>query len=199
MPNLVFHTENHTYTLDGIRLPGVTEIIGRRYPYICHHGSTSDACEQCKYLRDLGHAVHAATAYSDRGTLEESTVDPAVLPRLNQWQRLIADFKPEVFAIEKIVHYKNFYMGTLDRVLVVEKRVILVDIKSGAKMKHHSLQTSAYAGAWNEMNQKKKINERWAVYLDGSDMPAKIEIHNKPGDFPAFLNLLSFTNWEMSQ
>jgi hypothetical protein len=197
MPNLIFHPQNHTYTLDGVIIPGVTEIIGRRYPYRCNHGGESETCPQCIYLRDLGTAVHAATAYHDRGTLDVSTVDPVIMGHVNQWRRFVASINPDVIAIEGAVHYKSFFAGTLDRIWCIKKRFTLIDIKTGAKMKSHILQTAAYAGAWGEMFPKQKINECWAVYLDGSEKSASIVVYKSPSDFQAFLSLLNFTMWEL--
>lgn len=198
MNNLVYNPANHTYTLDGILIPSVTEIIRRQYPYVCYHCNKADICPQCNYARELGDVVHLATAYRDRDTLNFDTIDKIVLPYLTQWTGLVNDLHPEVIAIEQPVHYKSFFAGTLDRVWFIKNRYILIDIKSGAKFKQHRLQTSAYAGAWSELHPKQKISERWCVYLDGEDKPAKIDVHKNAGDFAAFLSLLNFTNWDLS-
>lgn len=107
-----------------------------------------------------GQAVHAATEYHDRGTLDESTVAEEIRGYLEAWKKYRADtgYTPRLIE-QELYHPVYKYCGRIDR----EGR----DIKSGSFVKWHLLQGAAY----NELEVENGISvakREWqTVYLQG--------------------------------
>lgn len=115
--------------------------------------------------RDRGSAVHAACEYDDAGDLDETTVDPMVLPYLEGWRKFRKHAQPRWTAIEKRVSNETWrYTGTPDRVGTIGGKHVVVDIKSGAKDSWHRLQLAAYQGCMEDPFRF----ERWVVRLTGA-------------------------------
>jgi hypothetical protein len=119
-------------------LPHVTEIL-RDAGLISTEWFTEEA-------RDRGTAVHAAARYLDEGDLDRESLDPSVAPRLAQYEKFIAEVKPEILAIEEPVeHGLMKYCGTLDRRLRINGREAILDIKGIAASDWHGAQLALYA------------------------------------------------------
>ena len=120
-----------------------------------------------QWFMDRGTAVHAATEYYDKGTLDESTVAEEIRGYLNAWIKYRADtgYTPEV--IEKtLLHPVYGYCGKIDR--------NGLDIKTGGPAPWHRMQGAAY----NELEVEHSITTKreWkTVYLQ-EDGTYKIQI-----------------------
>ena len=129
----------HTYTWDGHRVPGVSEILKRAG--LIDHSWVS------RYGLERGHAVHLATHYSDDGSLDESTVDPAVQPFLAAWRAFRADLPAPILARERSYYdLAHGYAGTIDCVLGTPAVAMLLDIKTNSPPDYATVQIGAY---WN--------------------------------------------------
>lgn len=126
----------HTYRLDGRPIRSVTQILNDA-GIVDTTYFTPEAALRGKY-------VHEATQYHDEGTLDPSTVDPAIQPYLQGWIqfRALTGFKPAL--IEAKIWHSCGYAGTLDRAGWLNGRFVLLDIKSGAVAAWTALQTSGY-------------------------------------------------------
>lgn len=139
---LTFDAASHTYYLDGMGVPSVTQIL--RAMGLIDFSGVPDY-----YLlaaRDRGSKVHRMLHYYDDGDLDEGGLDPALAPYLTAYRRFRADsgFTPDL--IEHPVYSETWkYAGTLDRTGQMNGRPTLIDFKSGGLDKWVALQTAAYA------------------------------------------------------
>lgn len=154
-----FDEPSHTYTYAGVRVPSVTEIIG---------GGKPDCVSEDRWNRaaDFGTAVHKATAYHDRGMLDEATVDENISGYLDAWKRFVDTMGVCKFiSIERAVYsLAEWYAGTVDRVFELNGEVIIGDIKSGQKTAKTGIQCAGYGMALQEMTGI-QASRYWGVYL----------------------------------
>lgn len=156
-----FDEASHTYTYAGLRLPTVTEILG---------GGKPEFISQEKWDRaaDFGTAVHSATAYFDRGVLDEKSVDPGIRGYVDAWIKC-----REILGIEKFIEIERsvyslpyWYAGTVDRIFELHGKVIVCDLKTGRKYDRTGVQCAGYAMAYGEL-EGLYADEYWGVYLTG--------------------------------
>jgi hypothetical protein len=174
---LNFDDVTHTYTLDGRKVPSVTQamadvgIIDTEW-YKPEHA-----------LR--GKHVHEAAQYFDEDDLDPTSILPHIVPYLDAWIQFRKDtgFKPHL--IEQRVWRSCGYAGTLDRTGWLNDRYILLDLKSGGLPNWTGLQTSGYEHALVERILAKEIEApipqaRFAVQV------------KKDGKY----NLKEYTDWQ---
>lgn len=136
---LILDPKNHTYTWDGQKVLGVSEILER--------AGLADKSWVSLYGLERGIAIHLATAYSDAGSLDESTVDPAVQPFLAAWRAFRRDIPTPILARERGYYDPaHGYAGTIDCVLGVPAAAWLLDLKTNTPPSYAPLQIGAY---WN--------------------------------------------------
>jgi len=185
---LEFNSENHTYKLDGIKLPSVTQVL--------QGAGLSDFSkvnpELLKRAQSFGTAAHLACAFNDKHQLDMKSLDPALFPYLEAWILFKRDFGITDFKeIEKQVYSTKYqYAGCLDRLW----EDALIEIKTCTTIpKTTGLQLVGYQGAYEEM-YKVKIKRRICVQLlDGT---YKMEEYKDRTDFRVFTSCLSIVNWQ---
>jgi len=190
MSKIQFDKETHTYTLDGLKIPSVTQIISSV-------GMTNYSAIPNRVLENAterGSAVHRA--------LELLAVSPGYVPPdwvegyVSAWDSFKRVYNVMVLETERLVFHKNYmYCGTLDRVCTVAGEKYIVDIKTTAKpMPSHDIQTAAYALAYkSETRQKIK---RMCVYLhDWGEF--EFEEYSPKGQESVFLAALQIYNWKV--
>lgn len=128
---LTFDEEKHEYRLDGNLLDGVTTVL-RQAGFFPEYQPTDS-----EWFMDRGSIIHKVTELNDKGTLDESTVDPLIAGYLESWRKLGLKYTPGQIEI-KLCDPVYLYAGTLDR--------HDCDIKSGAPAKWHRYQLGAYWG-----------------------------------------------------
>lgn len=187
-PGLVFYEDGHRYNLDGRALPSVTDVIRDNRLGGDFSRVAPDVLERA---RQLGSAVHVALHYHDEGTLDEATVDPAVAPYLAAWRRFLAERQVAVVEMERRFADATYrFAGTLDRIVVVDGRRVLIDVKSGA-VDGADLQTAAYA----HLACEPATTRRWAVQLHPERLvPYTVHPYQNPGDWRIFLAALQLTH-----
>lgn len=144
---IAFDADTHTYTVDGVVIPSVTEICR----FLHYEAAYADKESRDRAAR-RGTAVHEATALIDYG--EEVEVDNEILGYVQAWRAFKRDYHVDVIEIERVV-FGNVYVddkphplcGTLDRVVEIEGKRYILDIKTGSKINKLALQAqlSAYA------------------------------------------------------
>ena len=129
--------------MDSATFPRVTSVIKA--------AGMIDATHFTDFARDRGTAVHLAAQLVLEGKLDRSSIDPAVAPRLAQFERFMLEARPDVEAVElEVVHHQLRYRGRLD---LLVRRVAgglvraVIDIKGPAKAAWHGVQTAAYQHA----------------------------------------------------
>ena len=146
--NIQFNEERHEYSVDGVIVPSVSEIL---------KPLTVDTVEKAKpWLRDIaadrGTRIHQATMLMDYG--EDVEIDADIEGYIKAYQRFLDDYRPKWEGIESIVYHDYFqYAGTIDRYGYIDGEKVLVDIKTGAYNKYTmSAQLGAYICALAKMN-----------------------------------------------
>lgn len=186
----------HRYYWMGQPVPNVTGVLERAGLY--NFGTATR--EQLEDARELGRAIHKVTELHDRGTLDDASVHPVLVPYLAAWRRFVAETEFEIELIEQRVYNTIYrYAGTLDRAGHMRlpawrgqaKSRALLDIKRGVPQRATGPQTAAYqycdGSTWRGC-------QRFAVYLQ-DDGTYKVEHHNDPNDWSVFLAALSIYNW----
>jgi hypothetical protein len=178
----VIRHPDHTYTIDGVKVPGVTTVI-RSAGYMNPGRYTAEA-------RNRGTYVHKVCELWDKGTLVLAKVEEWALPYLFAWRLFCQDtgFKSE--EIEYVVgHPTLMYAGTLDRLGDCGGENTLVDIKTGSAEAWHAVQSKAYA------EPVSSLCPRLAVYLSDNGK-YKVEEHKGFDDWPAFRAALDTWKWK---
>ncbi len=189
------NTENHSYTKDGIPVPGVTKVI-REAGLVDFSMIPADIMERAQ---KYGTATHLACELYDRGTLDDKLLDPLLRGSLNAWIKFRKDTGFVPLGIEEKVYSAKYgYAGTLDRRGMLHDIHSLIDLKSGADFgKATGPQTAAYENAVNEkLPFKQRIKKRYSVLLKENGL-YKIEPYEGKSDFSVFLAALTLRNWRM--
>ena len=127
MSVLEFQESTHTYTLDGVRVPSVTQILKPMYSFY----GVPDEVLQAK--AELGTNVHRACELLDNDDLDEDSEEglaalEPIAGYLAGYKKFKADKKPVVIANEqRLYHPLHKYAGTIDRrlaflILTAEQR-----------------------------------------------------------------------------
>lgn len=182
---LDFDEAEHAYTLGGVRIPSVTQVLsfGR------------DTSRIPRWTGLFGTLVHKACEYDSMGDLDESTLvaqeidgrmcDP--WPRLRAWRayrdrqrRKVTDVELRVWG--EIDGLK--YAGTIDVVWGADP-VVLDDLKTGQKRPgEHGPQVQAYS--WAYMHRADKdVRSAGCVYLP-AEGPAVREPYDSAAHFETF-------------
>ena len=137
---LTFDAESHVYRWAGQVVPGVTTILRP----LTDWSHVDPAVLQAK--AELGTSVHLACELDDKGELDDASVHERVAPYLSAWRRFRAETGASVTHNERQVYdNKRGFAGTLDRVLLIDGRSILTDLKTSATvMPAVGPQTAAY-------------------------------------------------------
>lgn len=184
MVDLQFDPAAHAYRLAGRPVPSVTQVLS-----ILQDWGRVDA-DVLARAAQFGTHVHEAVALHIAGTLDESDLDPALLPYLEDWKAFLRDTGAEVVHSEmRVASARAHYAGTLDIVARINGVLAVVDIKTGAVPRTVGPQLAAYAEAFNEMHGGKPIRQRRSLQLTGSGY--HMTRHDDPADLSVFLSALN--------
>ena len=136
-----FNESNHTYTLNGVIIPSVTQIMKP----LTDEAYKSIPENTMKEAANRGTKVHLATEFLDKFNIED--IDENLINYLEAYKKFKADYDPIVLFTElPVYHKKFFYAGTIDRIYSINGKFVLVDIKTTNEI-HKGLvavQTTAY-------------------------------------------------------
>lgn len=183
----VLRESDHTYWLDGKRVPGVTSILAPLCSFEFVKPEVLDAAAK------FGTAVHLACELDDLGTLDEETLDPALAPYLSAWRKFSLDHEVQWSLIEQTVYHPTLrYAGKLDRFGTVRDAPAMVDIKSTAAL-YPSIgpQLAAYLKA---IPGAPTLTKRLAVQLR-ADATYVVKEYTSALDFSAFASLVTLHHW----
>lgn len=189
---LTFDPVAHKYFWNGDPVPSVTTLLAPLYDF-----SFVDP-EVLKAKGMLGTAVHLACELHDQDNLDVESVDPAVLPFLDAWIKFRAerDFTPTLTE-QQVYHPQLRYAGTLDRTGMLDKKMGVIDIKTGASTPVHGMQLAAYSEAlradptWDGPKQL----TRWIVQLKADGTYAAAQ-YTDTADWSAFVGLINLAAWK---
>ena len=161
-----FDEAKHEYSVNGKRIPGVTEILSP----ITADGYSKINPAVLEHAAMKGTLVHDWCEMFDLGCADEF-MPSEIVPYCQAYADFIRDYRPEWEKIEEIVGYKSepddwWYAGRLDRCGYINGKRLIVDIKtiaSPSTKTHISVccQTAAYAYAVDNIASW----DRYALYL----------------------------------
>jgi hypothetical protein len=153
-----FDSVTHTYSDAAGKLPSVSEILSTVFK-IDTRFFTPESAERGKWVHDHCNLI-------DRGIIKRSDVVHENAGYLDAYERFGRENPYTVIDIEKVVCNKYLrYAGRLDRIIEIDGKNILVDLKTGQKQKYHKLQGAAYRMAYQDITGS-KIDSVWMLYLN---------------------------------
>ena len=186
MPELLLD-ENHHYTLDGKPLDGLTSTIAEA-GLMGNFGS--------EWHMDRGSKIHLATEYFDKGTLDESTVDPQIQGYLESWKRFRADQNYIPIDIER-----QFFNSVLLVGMTIDRLPGPCDLKSGSSEPWHILQISLHWSTLIGLGLKDMAKSPMDIYLDPDGGPPKIKLYSYlelKEAYQVYCSMLHFIRWRRS-
>ena len=179
---LLYTDKDHTYTLDGVIVPSVTQIIGEwkdvdiygtMYKVNVYSGQ-SVLADKFTAPAEFGRAIHKAAYLILTGQgLNWGKIDTALVPPVKQFQKWMLDHKvTPVLSEVPMASRKWMYAGTPDIFCNIKKNrhLCLVDIKTG-EYDMAGAQTAAYEPLYRELTEFRGLIDRYVLHLpkNGSD------------------------------
>jgi hypothetical protein len=186
---LTFDPVAHEYRVDGSRVPGVTSVLR---PLVDFSRVPADVLAA---KADLGRRVHLACQLHDENDLDETSVEPDVAPYLAAYRRFLAETGATVVENERQVFDRVWrFAGTLDRVMLLDGRKVLLDLKTSLVTPATvGAQTAAYLHALDDL----AVTRRAALRLR-PDGTYRLDALNDPNDWSVFLAALTLHRYAES-
>ena len=131
MAEFLFDEATHTYTLDGVVIPSVTEICA---PITCGKYPPVGVVQQAAAR---GTRVHELCALYDMDALPDE-IEAELVGYVKAWAAFCRDYKPVWRHIELPLYGEidpgQPFAGTLDRIGEIDGRTRVVDIKTAASL-----------------------------------------------------------------
>lgn len=198
--DVAFEPVAHEYRLpDGLRIPGVTEILSAVGVSVDFEGLASigrRVADAIDLKREIGHALHHDAHAYDDDDLEWSTVDPRVEPYLRAWVTFRENSRLTPTTRERLVYHATYgYAGTFDGIFEKpDGGLVLIDIKTGDPDDSGcQYQTAAYLAAYqHEHGLTSTLVDRWGVQLVPQRViPYRISPYTAWDDFARFQAFLT--------
>ena len=193
---LNFDAKTHTYSDSLGPLSGVTSLLSGAglidYSFLTE--SKRD------HVLDRGKKAHTLTEYYDQDDLVETNIDPQIKPYLESYKQ----FKREtpslkILGIEKFVrHPLQRYAGKFDRLVMIEGKLCILDLKTGELQPWTALQLEGYRQAW-EIEGGEKIHARYGLHLSKTGIFNKKKDfikYDDPSDAAAWLSVVTLARWK---
>lgn len=191
MGDLRFDPERHSYTLDGVAIPGITAVL--------RGAGLIDETWFSAASRDRGTAVHLATQFADEGDLDEGSVDPALLGYIAAWNAFKAEagftatYPPEILVGSPTLRYAT----QIDRVGTLDGGFLALNIKTGMPQPWHPVQTAGEALAFCEWTGAARIfNLRRASVQLSDDGTYRFHEHKNRRDYDVFRAARVVAQWK---
>ena len=168
---LEFNEETHTYYLDGIKLPCVSDILHIIFPNKYKGIDNQILSNKAHY----GSIVHKAIECLEQD-LEMPEMNIFQELSIEQYKKLKEKYNIEVLSQEQKVHYRELYAGTYDMEANINNIHSLVDIKTTAELdkEYLSWQLSYY-----EMAIGKRFKKLYCLWLPKKDLGQLVEVKRK--------------------
>lgn len=197
MTTLTFHEESHSYFVDGLRYPSVTQIIGAA-GLVDYSHVPAVALETA---RQQGQATHRMIELDSAGTLDVDALPEWMGPVWKAWSAFKESSGFVPILNEYRAHHPTLrFAGTMDLVgelpkLKGWKGAALIDVKrslfGGPVI---GLQTAAYAMLLESDPGMPKINRRGALRI-GNDGRFVLQPFDEASDRATFLALLTLNRF----
>lgn len=187
---LEFDEASHTYTLDGRRLPSVTQVLE---PLQILEGIPAETLE---LARDRGHKVHHAIALMLQKHLEWSSVGTDIMGYVLAAKRFIQECSVRVLVVEHRLCDPGLKVaGTVDLIGIMGAKTGLFDWKAVAQVSRTAaLQTAGYDYLYRKKMGGRPMG-RYAVQLF-EDETYKLYPFEDPRDQQWFMSALNLWHWK---
>ena len=183
-----FDTATHAYTLDGLRLPSVTGILGwwLKIPF-------PDSPNRAR-----GSLIHQATHLYDIGRLDLQACGDGIKRFIDSYEAVLKNFPfrwMTDLSETPMYHPTLFYAGTSDRIGTVWGEDAIGEFKTGGSDtgRTPALQTAGYAALAFRKNPERVKRYRIQLFADGK--PGQVTVYKDQDDVPAFLALRTLYAW----
>ena len=185
MAEIVFNEARHEYLVGGRVVPSVTQVLGILQDF---GGVPADVLARAA---EFGSHVHQAVDLYNKGVLDEASLDPALAPYLADWHSFLRDVAVEVLGSEiRVYHPGRHYAGTLDALVRIRGKVVLVDVKTGDVPRTVGPQLAAYQEAYHASDENPHcIRRRLCVQLTGAGY--RLHEYKDHSDYSLFLSALN--------
>lgn len=189
LQELTFNEERHYYNVNGRAIRSVSHYLKPISTQV--YGEIDEAV--LKKAADRGTAVHfAIELFANYGAIE---IAPELQGYFNAFLDWFGKYNPKILASEyRTYHPVYWYAGTLDLIVEIGGRIILVDAKCTAELKSYlvSLQDAAYSEA--AIQHGIQIDGIAALHLkrDGTFV---FEEYDRKAAFNMFLSCMTVQNY----
>jgi hypothetical protein len=194
---LAFDPATHSYTLGGLPVPSVTQVL-KQTGYIRLDGIPEPVLERA---RDRGDRIHKALHYLFDDDLDEDTIDPAIAGYIRSAQAFLSSYIDlQLRAEMRVWSERHHFAGTLDLLaLDCSGRLMIGDFKTGEPADVAAdLQLAAYQGALLEMRAvdpdlRRLVDRpvhRCSIRLFADGRFPVLTPYEEISDFSRFLNAL---------
>lgn len=182
-----FLEESHTYLIDGMIVPSVSEILQFIFPKK-YSGIPDYILERkAKY----GSKVHEAIEVFEK---DNKIINLNIYQQLSleQYLKLKNKYNIEVLEQEHIVSYKYDYCGRFDMIAKINEDICLCDIKTTSELdkEYLSWQLSYY-----EMAMENKFDKLYAIWLPKKELGMLVEVGRKSKE-ELIQKLEDFKKWK---
>ena len=177
-------TDQHEYFLGDRKIDGLTASI--KEAGLIRGGGES-------YMT-RGTAIHLATQFYDKGSLDESTVDSQIHGYLESWKRFRQDQNFTPSHVEWAIYHPEIMVA-----MTIDRLPGPLDIKSGAPEPWHVLQIAAQWSALLSHGLRDFVKSPMDVYLDPDGGPPKIKLYNiaeLKEAYQVYSSMLYFLRWK---
>lgn len=177
-----FDKIKHEYRIGGRVVPGVTQLF-KDMGLIDDKHFDDYSCNRGTY-------VHDATVMLDNGSLDEDSLSEPLRPYLAGYKDFLKHIKPKMLFTEQDLYDEVLgFAGKPDRICIINKVASILEIKTGAALKIHRLQTAGYKILARNLVTETAVLNRYILYLSSTGK-YKLEQHNDRGDEFAFQAIL---------
>ena len=164
-PQLTLDEATHTYWVGTRKLPSVTTIMSDL-------GLSHNFSGISSFYAQRGTAVHKAVELVDKGTLDDSTLDPRLSGYVSGYRRFLREsgYGAEYWEVPLYSESLSF-AGTIDKLGTLNGRFGVLDIKTSRTLDPAvELQLCAYTLLWNENRTERPAEFKYALQLtEGGD------------------------------
>lgn len=187
---LSFEEERHIYTVNGLIVPSVTQIMR---PMSAQSYFSVDK-EVLKQAADRGTDIHLAAELF--ATTRYRNCTPEVQPYFNSWLSWVEDVKPEFLALEyRFYHPALWYAGTVDCLANINGELCLVDYKSTAQINFAAVtvQDSAYEKGLSQHGIE--VKRRYVLHIRPDGYNRQRDFVELGNAFDVFLACMKIQNF----
>lgn len=197
---VVYDDDAHSYTLDGVRVPSVSQICSVVKP----DEYAMVSADVLARASARGRACHAMCALDVRDQLDVSSLGEELLFYYSQWDEFRANFIVDVHHSERVVCSRKFmYCGTLDLIATLRLRGkkirALIDLKFTAAMPALvKVQTAGYKVAAIESLGEKLDLARFCLWFPRTGGYRLAEHKEERADTTVFQSARTIIHWRDS-